>query len=102
MASLAEGLSSVLRLLPVMHDAGLTTSRTLLLGTRQDVSADWRCGSSSWAGAGNGAMNFRLSLGCSHGWMRENERSCSAWSRVCHDATQSSSEPSTTRNSRQA
>jgi hypothetical protein len=34
-------------------------------------------------------MNFRLSLGRCHGWMRENGNSCSAWRRTFHDATQS-------------
>ncbi len=37
---MAEGLSSVFRLLPVMHDAGLTTSTTLFLGTRQGISSE--------------------------------------------------------------
>jgi hypothetical protein len=34
-------------------------------------------------------MNFRLSLGRCHGWMRENGNSYSARRRTFHDATQS-------------
>jgi hypothetical protein len=40
--ALAEGISSVFRLLPVMQDAGLLTSTTLFLGTGQGISsAGW-------------------------------------------------------------
>ena len=35
---MAEGLSSVLRLLPVMYFAGLITSTTLFLGIRQGIT----------------------------------------------------------------
>ena len=37
--ALAEGLSSVFRLLPVMHDASLPTRTTLFHGTRQHISS---------------------------------------------------------------
>ena len=37
---MAEGLSSVFRLLPAIYDAGLSTSCTLLHGTRQHLRSD--------------------------------------------------------------